>query len=130
MIDKETKFLILASLFITFLIAAVLLGSKIVIFLGLTFSAGILPVCLTYPMTDVICEIWGKSKAKKVVIVGLISWAILLILIYISVNLTPAPFWKFQEQYSKIFSVSARLILGGFLAYTIAQFHDIWAFLF
>lgn len=128
--ERETKFIILVSLFITFLMSAVLIGSKIIVFLGLTFSAGTLAASLTYPITDVICEVWGKSKAKRVVFAGLISWIVLLVLLYVSITTPPAPFWKLQTVYAKIFGTSMRLILGGFLAYTVAQLHDIWAFMF
>ena len=127
---QETKFIILTSLFITFLMASVLLSSKIITFLGLTFSAGTLPAALTFLITDTICEVWGKAKAKKVVMAGLVSWVFLLILIYIAIIAPPASSWDLQTSYRKIFSTSMRIILGGFLAYTVAQFHDIWAFMF
>ncbi len=128
--EQETKFIILASLFVTFLMTAVLTGSKIVEFLGLTFSAGTLAASLTYPITDVICEVWGKAKARKVIFAALICWIVVLILLYISIMAPPASFWKLQAAYAKIFSTSMRLILAGFIAYTVAQFHDIWAFMF
>jgi len=128
--EQETKFIILASLFVTFLMTAVLTGSKIVEFLGLTFSAGTLAASLTYPITDIICEVWGKAKARKVVFASLICWIVVLILLYISIIAPSASFWKLQTAYAKLFSTSMRLILGGFIAYTVAQFHDIWAFMF
>jgi uncharacterized integral membrane protein (TIGR00697 family) len=127
-VDQETKFIILTSLFIALLMVAVLTGSKIVTFLGLTFSAGTLPAALTFMMTDAICERWGKPRAKKVVVAGLISWIVMLLMIYIAIIAPPAPFWDLQTAYAQIFGTSMRLILGGFLAYTIAQFHDIWSF--
>ena len=129
-IDKEAKLMILSALFVTFLVAAVLTGSKIIVFFGLTFSAGTLAASLTYLITDVVCEVWGKEQAKKLVLASLIGWIALLGLLYVSIIAPSAPFWKLQSSYEQIFSTSIRLIIGGFIAYAAAQFHDIWAFNF
>lgn len=128
--ENESKFIILSSLFITFLMVAVLTGSKLIEFLGLTFSAGTLAASLTYPVTDTICEVWGKPRAKRLVFASLISWIAVLLLLYIAIIAPPASFWELQTSYVKIFSTSMRLILAGFIAYTLAQFHDIWAFMY
>lgn len=129
-VEQEAKFIILASLFITFLISGALLGSKIIVFLGLTFSAGTIAFSLTFPMTDVICEVWGKSKARKVVLAGLVCMIVLFILIRVAIIAPSAAFWELQKAYAEIFNTSIRLILAGLLGYIVAEFHDIWAFMF
>ena len=126
--DKETKFIVLVAIFITFLTTAILTGSKIIVFLGITFSAGTLPYSLTYLITDTMCEVWGKTKTKQVVFSGLISMLVMFLLIYIAIVSPSASFWKLQTEYVELFGTSLRLIIAGIIAYIVSQLHDVWAF--
>jgi uncharacterized integral membrane protein (TIGR00697 family) len=125
---KETKFLILALSYITFITIASLLSSKIAFFGLLTFSVGAFPYSFSFTMTDVICEIWGKERANRVVTAGFFAMVIIYIFIFIAIILPPAPFWKLQKEYTQIFTTSNRVLLAGFIAYIIAQYHDVWLF--
>lgn len=127
-LDKETKFLIFALAYITFIITAALTASKIVALGFLTISAGNFAYALSFTMTDVISEVWGKKKAKKVVTAGLFALFISWIFTFIAIALPSAPFWIMQEAYKNIFGTSVRIIIGGFVAYIVAQYHDVWMF--
>jgi uncharacterized integral membrane protein (TIGR00697 family) len=130
LIDKETKFLILALTYITFIITAALTASKIVALGFLTFSAGNFAYAFSFAMSDVISEVWGKEKAKKVVTAGLFALFISWVFTFIAIVLPSAPFWTMQEAYTNIFGTSIRIIMGGFVAYIVAQYHDVWMFNF
>lgn len=126
--DKETKFLILALAYISFIITAALTASKIVTLEFLTFSAGNFAYAFSFTMTDVIGEVWGKEKAKKVVTAGLFALFISWIFTFAAIALPSAPFWTMGEAYKKIFGTSVRIVIGGFVAYIAAQYHDVWMF--
>ncbi len=127
--ESETKFIILTSIFITFTVSAVLLGSKLISVFGIVFAVGAIPFSLTFPITDAMCEVWGKARTKRVVFSGLLSWIILLFIIYFAIYSPPASFWTLQEGYAQVFGTSARIILGGLVGYVISQYYDIWAFM-
>ncbi len=122
------KLLILLTVFITSLCTSVLIGGKIVGFLGLTFSATAITYALTFPMTDTIAEVWGRKKATQIVLVGLIATVLTFIFTQIAIYLPSASFWMGQESFMATFGLVPRIVIGGIIAYTISQYHDIAAF--
>jgi len=89
-------YLILAGLFITSLVASNLIFTKIfywypfdINLLGVKLfelSVGILPYPLTFLITDLISEIYGRKKADQVVITGIFASIFSIILIFESIR--------------------------------------------
>lgn len=94
-------------------------------------SVGILPYPITFLITDIISEIYGKKKANQVVIAGIFASFFSMIIILIA-NYTPAisnsPIDNFT--FSKVFGLSPIAVLASMLAYLFAQFVDIRIFHF
>jgi len=126
--EKETKLILLISVFISGITVTNLISSKIMTLFGLTFSAGALAYALTFPMTDVISEIWGKKKAYTVIWAGFLSSVVMIILVYIAIHSSPAFFWQNQKSYENTLGLVGRIALGSMVAYLISQHHDVWAF--
>ena len=128
-------FLILAGLFITSLVTCNLIANKFVsVNLGFkTFevSAGILPYPLTFLITDILSEVYGRRKTNAVVITGFFSSVLVLLILYLG-HLFPAlensPVT--QEEYASVFRNSWRVISASMLAYLTAQFVDVRIFHF
>lgn len=126
-------FLILAGLFITSLVTCNLIANKFVsVDLGFkTFevSAGILPYPLTFLITDILSEVYGRRKTNAVVITGFFSSTLVLLILYLG-HLFPAldnsPVT--QEEYASVFRNSWRVISASMLAYLTAQFIDVRIF--
>ena len=129
-------YLYLAGLFITSLVVSNLIFQKffywypldIEIFDNKLFelSVGILPYPITFLITDLISEIYGKKKAKDVVITGIFASFFSIILLLISeavpaVENSPIS----DEEFKKVFSVSSIAVFASMLAYLIAQLVDI-----
>ena len=123
-------YVMLCSILCACLAIAAGLGSKIILVYKFPGSATLLAFSITFWVTDVISEIFGKKAAKKAVWVGF--WAILLVFILIKIAIIwpSAPFWKDQAAYERIFGGSLRIIIGGIIAYLVSQFHDVWAYHF
>lgn len=128
--EKEYKFVFLAAVFIAALVAGAMLGGKITTILGLTFSVSAITYALTFPMTDVVGEVWGKKKAHYLVWAGFVGAIIATLLVWLAINLPSAPFWQNQEAYKQTLGIVWRLVLGGLIAYIVSQHHDVWAFHF
>jgi len=94
-------------------------------------SVGILPYPITFLITDVISEIYGKKKANQVVIAGIFasffSMLIILVANYTSA-LEGSPINN--ETFNKVFGLSPIAVLASMLAYLFAQFIDIRIFHF
>ena len=89
-------------------------------------SVGILPYPLTFLITDLISEIYGKKKANQVVIAGIFasffSMGIVLLADAVPV-MENSPLSN--NDFEKVFSLSPLAVLASMLAYLAAQFVDI-----
>lgn len=95
-------------------------------------SVGILTVPIMFLVTDIVAEVLGKQVAKKFVNTAIVIMLFVLIITAVSVWLPADPSRAYfsQDAYSKIFSVSIRMMVASIIAFILAQHHDIWAFHF
>ena len=89
-------------------------------------SVGILPYPITFLITDLISEIYGKKKANEVVIGGIFASFFAMGIIYVA-NVAPATNWSpvSDNLFSTVFGSTAIAVLASMLAYLFAQFVDI-----
>ncbi len=135
-------YLILASLFICSLVVSNLIFQKffywypfgdVEIFGAKLFqiSVGIIPYPITFLITDIISEIYGKKKANQVVTTGIFASVFSLGIIYIS-NAVPAidnsPVT--DALFTKVFGQTALAVIASMLAYLFAQYIDIQVYHF
>ena len=126
---KTNKNLILLyGIFITSLLIANVLSAKIVTFWGLVIPAAIVAYPLTFLMTDVIGEIWGKEEANNAVKLGFICQIISLSMIGLAILLPVAPFADNQAEFRSIMSQSFRVVAASLVAYYCSQSWDVWIF--
>ena len=116
------------AIFITSLLVANVVSSKIVSFWGLTVPAAIVAYPLTFLMTDVIGEIWGKEEANKTVKLGFICQMVSLALIGGAILLPVAPFADNQAQFTAILGSSFRVVFASMIGYLVSQSWDVWIF--
>ncbi len=129
-------YLLLGSLFITSLVVSNLIFQKffywypfdIEIFGTKLFeiSVGILPYPITFLITDLISEIYGKKKANQVVVAGIFASFSSLLIVYVS-NSVPATSWSpvGDDMFSTVFGNTAIAVFASMMAYLLAQFIDI-----
>ena len=123
-------FVLLSGLFTGSLVISAVLAAKIVTVFGITVSAGVLGYCVTFVCTDVISEVWGRERAREVVLSGFVTLLVCLALIQVALWWPSAPFWQGQEAFQEVLGMTPRIILGSIIAYLIGQYHDVWAFHF
>lgn len=124
----ESNLLLLNGIFITSLIVANILASKVVTIWGFVLPAAVVAYPLTFLMTDVIGEIWGKEEANRAVRNGFICQAISLILISLAILLPVAPFADNQAEFQAILGQSFRVVFASMIGYLIAQCNDVFIF--
>ena len=129
--NRAQKYLILLACgYSGSLVLAAVLASKIIAIGSLVVPAGVLAYSLTFIMTDVISEIWGKEQAQIVIIGGFITLLFAFALTGISILWPPASFWTHQEAYKTVLGSSSRIMIASLTAYLFSQYHDVWAFHF
>ena len=124
----DKNLLILNGIFITSLLIANVVSAKIVTFGGLVIPAAIVAYPLTFLMTDVIGEIWGKEQANQSVKLGFICQLISLVLIGLAILLPVAPFADNQAEFKGIMAQSFRVVAASLVAYYCSQSWDVWVF--
>lgn len=126
-------FLILCSIFVGSLVISEVLANKIIQLKGVYLPAGVIAYAITFPITDTIGEIWGKTYAKQLVFAGFITLGVVFLLIQIAILLPAAPFWEEEEAFRSFLGMkkgAMRIIVASLVAYIVSQYHDIWAFHF
>lgn len=98
-----------------------ILGAKL-----FEISVGIIPYPITFLVTDIISEIYGKKKANQVVTTGIFASIFSLLIIFIA-NEVPAIESSpvNNELFSKVFGQTALAVLASMTAYLFAQYIDI-----
>ncbi|MFH1053273.1 MAG: queuosine precursor transporter [Candidatus Woesearchaeota archaeon] len=124
----ELKTDLLLGLFVGSLILANVLGTKITTLFGVRVSVGIFFIPVLFLVTDIICAVHGKKKAKAFVYIALFVMIITLVMTYLSIILPPNATWGNQESFAIIFNSSLRISFASIIAFIFSQFHDVWAF--
>lgn len=139
--QKDTRlanriYLILAALFIASLVTSNLIFQKffywypfnVELFEVKLFevSVGLLPYPLTFLITDILSEIYGKRKANEVVIAGIFASFFSLLIIFVSKEV-PATSWSEvdDDTFINVFGAAPLAVLASMMAYLFAQFIDI-----
>ena len=124
-------YLVLGGLFIASLVVSNLIFQKFFYwdFFGLyTFeiSVGILPYPITFLITDLISEIYGKRKATQIVTMGIFASFLSLLIISVAAAV-PATNWSPVDDvlFSKVFGATALAVFASMVAYVTAQYIDI-----
>jgi queuosine precursor transporter len=129
-------YLILSGVFIASLVASNLIFQKFFTwspFNLYTFelSVGIIPYPITFLVTDIISEIYGRKKADQVVIAGIVSSLFVLLLVYIANEVNAADWSPLDNNtFSRVFGLTIVAVGSSMMAYLTAQFIDIRIFHF
>jgi uncharacterized integral membrane protein (TIGR00697 family) len=129
-------YLFLAALFITSLVVSNLIFQKffywypfdVEIFGAKLFeiSVGILPYPITFLITDLISEIYGKKRANQVVVAGIFASLFSLLIILVSNSVPAIATSPVQDDmFSTVFGNSAIAVFASMITYLFAQFIDI-----
>jgi uncharacterized integral membrane protein (TIGR00697 family) len=118
----STWFVIMMAVFVTCLITANITAVKLVSVLGFILPAAIFVFPLSYITGDVLTEVYGYSRARKVIWLGFFCNFIVVLFIWIGQVLPPAFFWDGQSAYERILGYTPRLLAASFMAYLVGEF--------
>jgi len=135
-LTAQRIYLILGALFIASLVVSNLIFQKFFyweLFGWYTFeiSVGILPYPVTFLITDIISEVYGKKKANQVVTAGIFASFFSLLIVYVA-SIVPATSWSPIDDtlFDRVFGATAVAVFASMMAYLMAQYIDISIFHF
>jgi len=136
---RHKLFLVLAGVFTTCLVVGDIIGGKLVearVF-GFDFitTVGMVPFPVTFLLTDVLNEFYGKRAARFITLVGFAMAVLSFAFIFVAgqvpfAAMTRAADWTGvnQASFDNVFLGSMRMIAASLCAYLLSQFVDIGVF--
>lgn len=125
-------YVVLAAIFVTCLVLGDVIGGKLFpTFVG-PMSVGVVLFPVTFLLTDVINDFYGKRGARFITAVGAFM-AALAYFALVATNAIPtdhANTYFTDGEYNKVFGGSSKLFIASIVAYIIGQLLDIHVFLF
>jgi uncharacterized integral membrane protein (TIGR00697 family) len=109
--------------FVTVLLCSNLIGAaKLSTLFGVTFGSGILFFPISYIFNDVLTEVYGYARARKVVWAGFGAMIFASFMSYVVVSLPPAAGWNDQAAYQAVFGSTWRIVAASILAFFMGEF--------
>ncbi|UCH84751.1 MAG: queuosine precursor transporter [Candidatus Latescibacterota bacterium] len=126
----ESIYLSLTVLFVTFVVLTNTVGVKLFTIVGVTLPVSILWYPLTFLVTDIVSEVYGAARARRMVVFGFAMSLVLLAFSLVGIALPVADSYPLQQDYVNIFGPIWRLLFGSMAAYLLAQMIDVQLFHF
>lgn len=109
--------------FVTILLCSNIIGAeKVVSVWGFSFGAGILFFPISYFFNDILTEVYGYARSRKVVWAGFTALAFASFMSWVVVTLPPAKGWVHQDAYEVVFGQTPRIVIASLLAFFSGEF--------
>ena len=109
--------------FVTILLCSNVIGAaKVATVAGFTFGAGVLFFPISYIFNDVLTEVYGYARARKVVWAGFGAIIFASIMSWVVVTLPPAAGWNDQPAYLAVFGQTPRIVFASLAAFFVGEF--------
>lgn len=135
----EKAYSLFMVIFITMIVLTNIIGVKLFEINSVTLTTGIITYPLTFLITDIVCEVFGKKRASLMVVLGFFASILSLVFINLAVMLPGSEVWinntlgynsikDMQNAYESVFTLPGFLISASMLAYLVAQLIDVRIF--
>jgi uncharacterized integral membrane protein (TIGR00697 family) len=122
---KRFRYLdVITALFVAVLLISNTVSVKLVRFWVFTFDGGTILFPLSYVFGDILTEVYGFSRSRKVIWLGF-ACTLLMANVYILVGRIPAAAdWPFQQDYVNILGLVPRIVIASLIAYFAGEFSN------
>ncbi|MBK7953427.1 MAG: queuosine precursor transporter [Candidatus Accumulibacter sp.] len=87
-----------------------------------TFGAGVLFFPISYIFGDILTEVYGYARARRVIWAGFAAMAFASLMASVIVHLPPAPEWQNQAAYEIAFGSTWRIVVASLIAFFCGEF--------
>jgi uncharacterized integral membrane protein (TIGR00697 family) len=114
--------------FVTVLVCSNLIGPAKIAQLNapvlgtLTFGAGVLFFPISYVFGDILTEVYGYARSRRVIWAGFAALGFASLMAWVIVELPPAPFWRNQSAYEIAFGSTWRIAGASLIAFLCGEF--------
>ena len=108
--------------FIAVLLVSTIAAQKLFVVGPLVLPAGILLFPLAYIFGDVLTEVYGYARSRRIVWMGFAMSLMMAMVFTIAVALPPAPGWPMQESFAAVLGFVPRVVFASLIAYLCGEF--------
>jgi len=120
---KQYKhFDIILGLFVAILLISNIASTKIVRLGPFNFDGGTILFPLAYIFGDILTEVYGFKRSRRVIWLGFFSALLMSVILMIVGYLPAAAGWENQDAYQKILGLTPRIVLASLIAYFSGEF--------
>ena len=109
--------------FVAILLLSNIIGAaKLSTVAGFTFGAGILFFPVSYVLGDVLTEVYGYARARRVIWTGFVALLFMAVMSFVVVAMPPAASWNGQAAYEEVFGSTWRIVVASIAAFWAGDF--------
>jgi uncharacterized integral membrane protein (TIGR00697 family) len=112
------------ALFVAVLLISNIASSKILTLGPFTFDGGTLLFPISYIFGDILTEVYGYRRSRRVIWVGFACAALMAGVLALVGALPPAEGWDNQAAYEAILGTTPRIVLASLIAYFAGEFSN------
>jgi queuosine precursor transporter len=120
--DNSPWFMAIVALFVTTLIVSNIIAVKLIDVAGTILPAAIIIFPISYIVGDVLTEVYGFRRARRVIWLGFGCNLLAVGAIALAGALPAAGFWDGQPAYDRILGAAPRILGASFIAYLVGEF--------
>jgi queuosine precursor transporter len=118
---------VIGSMFVAIYLMSQVTSAKLFTVGPFTFPGAIVIFPLSYLAGDVLTEVYGYARTRRVIWIGFIAAVLMAVVLLIVQYLPPASDWPFQRSYEQILGVVPRIVIGSIAAYWAGEFANSFA---
>lgn len=118
---RTELYAILTGVFTACLIVSNIIAGKTFEFFSFTLPCGVVIFPVIYIVNDVLAEVYGYQKAKKVILLGFFMNLVAVICYNITIVLPAPAFFENSEAFSIVLGSTFRLMVASFAAYLVGS---------
>lgn len=113
---------LIGGLFVAVLLISNISATKLVGFYSFPFDGGTLLFPLSYIFGDILTEVYGYGRARRIIWLGFFANALAALTFFVVSSLPAAEVWEHQAAFETILGVVPRIVLASFIAYLCGEF--------
>jgi len=115
---------LITGLFVAVLLISNIASSKIVDIWKFTFDGGTILFPLSYIFGDILTEVYGYRRSRRVIWIGFFCALMMSFTLGIIGLIKPAGGWDYQEAYMAILGQTPRIVTASLIAYFAGEFSN------
>jgi queuosine precursor transporter len=115
---------LILGVFVAILLISNVASTKILTLWKFTFDGGTILFPLSYIFGDVLTEVYGYKRSRRVIWTGFFGALLMTLVLYVVQILPPAADWPNQQAYESLIGFVPRIVMGSLVAYFAGEFSN------